>query len=160
MPYFICRYRPECARCVQDHKIQSWLFRRVWLICVRGASWVEIASYWWGAGVIYSCTSFVGMSNMNSVQPIMAAERAVFYRWAECDLAYTTNFLCVVISAVPNMPAGSEHHQLMLLGRTVWQLELWKSPTSLSRRLANIEHWGSFVIALSIHAISSMSRCA
>ncbi len=37
---------------------------------------------WWGAGVIYSCTSFVGMSNMNSVQPIMAAERAVFYRWA------------------------------------------------------------------------------
>ena len=31
-------------------------------------------------GVIYSSTSFMGMSNMNNVQPVLAYERVVFYR--------------------------------------------------------------------------------
>lgn len=46
---------------------------------------------WWGAGasvgnvqnimgVLYSCTTFLGMFNMMSVMPILGYERSVMYR--------------------------------------------------------------------------------
>ena len=56
------------------------------------------------------------------------------------------------------MTAGSEHHRLTLLGRTAWQLELWKYHTLLSRRSANIEHQEGFATALSGLAITSMRK--
>lgn len=37
------------------------------------------------AGVIYSCTSFLGMFNMNCVMPLIGSERSVFYRQG-CDV--------------------------------------------------------------------------
>ena len=84
---FICRYRPECAGCVQDYhsRIAYHVEYGTYELSMvsRGTRQLLV-----GAGVIYSCTSFVGMSNMNSVQPIMAAERAVFYRWALLDASW------------------------------------------------------------------------
>lgn len=41
-------------------------------------------------GVLYSCTTFLGMFNMMGVMPILGYERSVMYRYSLCANSFTT----------------------------------------------------------------------
>ena len=46
-------------------------------------------------GVLYSCTTFLGMFNMMSVMPILGYERSVMYRWVRVVTAELHTDWCV-----------------------------------------------------------------
>lgn len=57
-------------------------------------------------GVLYSCTTFLGMFNMMSVMPILGYERSVMYRSAEAFPACPNTHLCHVRPGLSAICAG------------------------------------------------------
>ena len=66
-------------------------------------------------GVLYSCTTFLGMFNMMSVMPILGYERSVMYRSAEAFPACPNTDILHVLLGCQQLVLGTltVHRQIL-----------------------------------------------